>query len=81
MNLYTGPYTTDKLLDGFADLQKQFGDIIKMKMGSLNSVLIFNPEDVRIMFQHEGQYPKRPALEALKKYRKEHYGCAGIVPE
>ena len=77
----TGPYTTDKLLMGFADLQKQFGDIVKMKMGNLNSVLVFNPEDVRTMFHHEGHNPRRPVLEALKKYRKESYGCAGIVPE
>jgi len=80
-SIFTGPYTTERLLVGFSDLQKQFGEIVKMKMGNQIMVLLFNPEDVRTMFQHEGQYPKRPTLEALKKYRKENYGCAGVVPE
>ena len=80
-SIFSGPYTTEKLLVGFSDLQKQFGDIVQLKMGNQNMILIFNPEDVRTMFQHEGQHPKRPTLEALKKYRKEHYGCAGVVPE
>lgn len=80
-SIFSGPYTTEKLLVGFSDLQKQFGDIVQLKMGNQNMILIFNPEDVRTMFKHEGHYPKRPTLEALKKYRKEHYGCAGVVPE
>lgn len=78
---FTGPYKVKKLLDGFADLQKQYGDIIKLKMGSQDMLLVFNPDDIRTMFQHEGKYPKRPTFEALKEYRKKKYQAVGIVPE
>ena len=50
-------------------------------MGSQDSVLIFNPDDIRTMFQHEGKYPRRPTFEALKEYRKKKYGTVGVVPE
>ena len=75
-----GPYKTETLLDGFADLQRQYGDIVRLKLGH-NVVLLFNPDDIRCMYQLEGKYPKRPTFEALKKYRKERFGCVGLVPE
>ena len=77
----TGPYKVSRLLDGFADLQKQYGDIIKLNMGNKISLLIFNPDDIRSMFLHEGKYPLRPTFEALKDYRKKKYQCVGVVPE
>ncbi|XP_046461154.1 probable cytochrome P450 49a1 [Daphnia pulex] len=76
-----GPYNVSRLLDGFTDLQKQYGDIIKLNMGNKISLLIFNPDDIRSMFQHEGKYPQRPTFEALKDYRKKKYQCVGVVPD
>jgi hypothetical protein len=77
----TGPYNVSRLLDGFTDLQKQYGNIIKLNMGNKISLLIFNPDDIRSMFQHEGKYPQRPTFEALKDYREKKYQCVGVVPE
>lgn len=50
-------------------------------MGKQHSVLVFNPDDIRLMFMNEGKYPKRPTFEALKQYRKEKYQIVGVVPE
>lgn len=69
------------MLEGFADLQKQHGDILKLKMGGQFSVLLFNPDDIRTMFEHEGKFPQRPTFEALKQYRKKKFNSVGIVPE
>ncbi len=77
----TGPYKIPNMLEGFADLCRQYGDIVKLKMGSQDSVLVFNPDDIRTMFQHEGKYPKRPTFEALKAYRKKKFCSVGVVPE
>ncbi|XP_046633707.1 probable cytochrome P450 49a1 isoform X2 [Daphnia pulicaria] len=50
-------------------------------MGNKISLLIFNPDDIRSMFQHEGKYPQRPTFEALKDYREKKYQCVGVVPD
>ena len=80
LSCHAGPYKLDELIAGFADLHQQYGDVVRLKLGQ-ETVLIFNPDDIRLLFQHEGKYPKRPTFEALKKYRKEKHGCVGIVPE
>lgn len=69
------------MLDGFADLHRQYGEIVKLKMGNTPSVLLFNPNDIKTMFDHEGKYPQRPTFDALKDYRKRKYQTVGIVPE
>lgn len=50
-------------------------------MGHQNQVLVFNPDDIRLIFNHEGKHPQRPTFEALKHYRTVKYQTAGIVPE
>ncbi|KAK4037016.1 hypothetical protein OUZ56_029060 [Daphnia magna] len=76
-----GPYNIPRLLDGFADLHRQYGEIVKLKMGNTPSVLLFNPNDIKTMFDHEGKYPQRPTFDALKDYRKRKYQTVGIVPD
>ena len=68
-------------MDGFSDMQKQYGDISKLQMGNQNQVLVFNPDDIRQIFYHEGKYPQRPTFEALKHYRRKKYATVGVVPE
>lgn len=68
------------LLRGFADLHKQYGDVVRLQMGSQNMILLFNPDDIRTMFQHEGKYPLRPTFEALIAVRKQKFNAVGIVP-
>ena len=70
-----------KLIDGFADLHRQFGDIVKLRMANIDMVLVFNADDIQTMFQKEGKLPQRPSFEALKACRKAKYDAVGIVPE
>lgn len=69
------------MLDAFLDLFNKHGPIVRLIMAGKHSILLFNPDDIRTFFQHEGKYPKRPTFEALKTYRAEKYGCVGLVPE
>ena len=75
-----GPYKVEDLISGFGDLHNQYGDVVHLKLNR-DMVLLFDPEDIRNMFRHEGKYPNRPTFDALIKYRKEKYNCVGIVPE
>lgn len=75
-----GPYKVEDLISGFGDLHNQYGDVVHLKLNR-DMVLLFDPEDIRNMFRHEGKYPNRPTFDALIKYRKEKYNCVGIVPD
>ena len=68
------------LMKAFTSLHQQYGDIVSLKMGVQNMVLVFTPDSVQTIFQHEGKFPERPTFEALKKIRKEEYGAVGLVP-
>lgn len=69
------------MLDAFCDLHKNYGSIVKLNMPGKQSVLVFDPDDIRTLFLHEGKYPHRPTFDALKAYRKAKFGCVGVVPE
>jgi len=75
-----GPYKVEDLIAGFTDLHKKYGNVVHLKLNQ-EIVLLFDPDDIQKMYQHEGKYPKRPTFEALIKYRKERHNCVGIVPE
>ncbi|KFM68725.1 putative cytochrome P450 49a1, partial [Stegodyphus mimosarum] len=67
-----------------ADLHKHavYGDIVREKIGSFNVVHTFIPEVMEIFCKHEGQYPSRGELSAIKayrEYRKEWYKTGGVM--
>lgn len=75
-----GPYSVKDLMKAFTSLHQQYGDIVSLKMGAQNMILVFTPDSVQTIFQHEGKFPERPTFEALKKIRKQEYGAVGLVP-
>nr|QST15061.1 CYP363A1 protein [Diaphanosoma celebensis] len=75
-----GPYKMDTLVDGFNDLRKKYGKVVRLRLGH-EIVLMFDPNDIRTMYSVEGKLPQRPTFEALKMYRKEKFDCVGVVPD
>ncbi|GAB6030882.1 hypothetical protein CHUAL_007714 [Chamberlinius hualienensis] len=64
-----GPYKMEKLQDAFFDLHRQFGPIVRLKLG-VEMVVVFNPEDAKTVLHSDGRYPFRPPMKALLNYRK-----------
>lgn len=79
-----GPYSFEKLYDAYHDLHHKYGPILRLDMG-IKIVALFSPSDVEKLLRiPEGQYPARPILGALKKYRlsnKKLYPSGGLFTE
>lgn len=64
------------------DKRRRLGDVFREKIGPLNMVCSFNPDDMQVLFKHEGEYPTRGEFESLKAYResrKQWYTSTGIL--
>ena len=77
-------YSLDHLhKNGFMKL-KEFGPIVKEDITPGNSILwLFEADDIKKMFEVEGEFPSRISHLALEKYRldkPEVYGNAGLLP-
>ncbi|XP_022250534.1 cytochrome P450 302a1, mitochondrial-like [Limulus polyphemus] len=78
-----GPYSFERLYDAYEDLNRKYGSIVRLDLG-VCFLALFDPEDIKVMFRHEGRYPTRPVFEALKlcRTRNPHkYRSAGIISE
>ena len=63
------------------DVQRKetYGPIYREKLGGIDSVVIFDPEDVERVFRYEGKYPRREsALPIWKKYKEEKQQKEGV---
>lgn len=64
------------------DKRRRLGDIFREKIGPISMVCSFNPDDMEVMFRHEGAYPTRGEFESLKAFResrKQWYKTPGIL--
>lgn len=77
-----GHYKISKLHLAALENRKRFGKIYREKFGSLNLVMISNPEDVETILRNEGPFPSRGETESLKTYRnsrKQWYSTTGLL--
>lgn len=83
-------YTVSKKYDfqrlyrnGLSKLE-EFGPVVKEEIVSgLPIIWIYDPEDIKAMFQAEGKYPSRRSHLALEHYRKSKpdvYSNGGLLP-
>lgn len=82
MPYISGKYDISKQHLAAIDKRRRLGDIFREKFGSLNMVISFNPDDMQVIFKHEGQYPSRGEFSSLKAYResrKQWYTTTGIM--
>ena len=55
----------------FEDMRKELGDIFKLKIpGQGDMVVIFRPEDVRMLYKHDGRIPIIPGFDQFDFVRK-----------
>jgi len=66
-----GRYSISKMHHSRADLKKRYGRVVRWAFnGKVSAVQLFDPNDVEVMFRHEGKHPHRPELEPLIHFRK-----------
>ncbi|KAG0718437.1 Cytochrome P450 302a1, mitochondrial [Chionoecetes opilio] len=63
---------------------QQFGPIVREKLpGNVSLLLLFDPEDIEVMYAKEGRYPYRRSHTALQKYRLDRphmFSTGGLLP-
>ncbi|XP_044750477.1 cytochrome P450 302a1, mitochondrial [Coccinella septempunctata] len=79
-----GRYKFSKLHINGLKKYKQFGSIVREEIvPGVNTVWLFDPNDIEHLFRNEGVHPKRRSHLALQKYRldKPHvYNTGGLLP-
>lgn len=78
----SGLYDVHKQHIGSLDKRRRLGDIFREKIGPINLVVSCNPDDMQVLFKHEGLYPTRGEFESLKAYRqsrKNWYTTTGVI--
>ncbi|XP_048746407.2 probable cytochrome P450 CYP44 [Ostrea edulis] len=72
-------FTVEKYQDAVISRYKKYGSIVKETMLGVTSVRIFDPDDVRTIFQNEDKQPfVDPLLETNKLYRDQRNLSQGI---
>ena len=60
-------------------LYKEYGPIVKENFGDRNLVHVFDPEDIKTVYAHEGKYPEIPPLmETAGIYREQKGMSLGL---
>lgn len=78
----SGKYDISKQHLAAIDKRRRLGDIFREKFASINMVISFNPDDMQVIFKHEGPYPSRGEFSSLKAYResrKDWYTTTGVM--
>ncbi|KAK4299922.1 hypothetical protein Pmani_027844 [Petrolisthes manimaculis] len=79
-----GQYSFSRLHHtGLRKLQ-QFGPIVREQLiGGVTLLLLYDPQDIEVMYAREGRYPMRRSHTALEKYRLDRpnmYNNGGLLP-
>lgn len=54
----------------FRELQKQYGKMSRIRLGSKNCLILFDPELISEVMAHEGPYPERYPVPLMETYAK-----------
>lgn len=79
-----GDYNFDKIHLSYGKMYEQFGPIVKEKIfGDRTIIHVFDPHDMRVVYESAGYRPYRLSHRALAKYRMERphlYSGPGLFP-
>lgn len=81
--ILTGKYDLKRLHKDGLDKYNDFGPVVKEDILGKTIVWIFDPKDIKAMYDAEGQFPSRRSHLALDKYRKDKhwmYNNGGLLP-
>lgn len=74
-----GPFDRLKYQHALESLHKEYGPIVKENLGGREIVHVFEPEDIKTYYSHEGKYPEIPPLqETTQLYRAEKKMSLGL---
>lgn len=60
-------------------LNNQYGPLVKQQLGSETVVHVFDPDDVKTVYQAEGKWPQvAPLQETVQLYRKKRGLSLGL---
>lgn len=72
----------NKLHEYYADLNKQYGDVVMEMMGNVPVISLFNRLDIEKVLKTPAQFPFRPPTEIVSFYRlsrPDRYSSVGMV--
>ena len=74
INLYTGPYSFDRLHIAKKENHERYGRVYREVLGpGVQVVQVFDPECTAAVFRHEGRHPNRPPLPiTLAAHKRDH---------
>jgi len=75
-----GPYNRLKYHEALSSMHKEFGPLVKEKMGPGKDIVhVFDPEDIKTVYANEGAHPEIPPLqETTAMYRAQKNMSLGI---
>ena len=74
-----GPFDRLKYQHALESLNKEYGPIAKQNLGGREIIHVFEPEDIKTYYSHEGKYPEIPPLqETTQLYRAEKQMSLGL---
>ncbi|XP_068210223.1 cytochrome P450 302a1, mitochondrial-like [Palaemon carinicauda] len=81
---FIGKYSFGRLHHTGLKKLREFGPIVREELiSNVNLLLLFDPQDIEMMYATEGRYPMRRSHIALQKYRldrPEMYNSGGLLP-
>lgn len=72
----------NKLHEYYAELNRQYGDVVLEQAGSVSVVSLFKREDIEKVMKYPSKYPFRPPTELISFYRlsrPDRYASVGLV--
>lgn len=74
-----GPFDRLKYQHALESLHKEYGSLVKENLGGRTIIHVFDPEDIKTVYSHEGKYPEIPPLqETTQLYRAQKEMSLGI---
>ena len=71
-----------KLHEYYADLNKQYGDVVMEMMGNVPVISLFKRQDIEKVLKYPSKYPFRPPTEIVSFYRMtrpDRYSSVGMI--
>ncbi|XP_041377296.1 probable cytochrome P450 12d1 distal, mitochondrial [Gigantopelta aegis] len=71
-------YTLRNIHELYMELFERYGSLVRITFGRW-MVLVEDPEDIGVIYQNEGRYPRRPTLDLLLVYCERNNQALGLA--
>eukprot|EP00095_Tigriopus_kingsejongensis_P008076 maker-scaffold1264_size52097-snap-gene-0.11 protein:Tk08076 transcript:maker-scaffold1264_size52097-snap-gene-0.11-mRNA-1 annotation:"cytochrome p450 cyp44" len=74
-----GPFRKTKYHEALGRLHEMYGPLVKQSIGGRTIVHVFDPDDIKTVYAHEGKWPQVPPLqETTQMYRQQRQMSLGL---